>query len=129
MRANIEHKEYTTGLLRKTTWFQVVTGVEFTEEEKAVIKQRKLDRTVVLEREPDAEAAHRLGRDYLLSLGDTIHLKIGDLLNPRKPDVYNLKTPLEAKQYEENVLASLKKLKQYIVGNVGIEEKSKTVEI
>lgn len=130
MRANIEHKEVTTGLLRKTTWFQVVTRVDFSEEEKAIIKQRKLQDTIILEREPDVskgDTAER--REFLRSLGDAIHLKICDLLNPSKPNVYHLRTPLEAKQYEQAVLESLKKLKQYLIGNEGIEEKSKTIEI
>ncbi len=50
MRVSIEHTEKKTGLIRKKTHYCVTCKVNFSEEEKQIIKQRDLGETVVLER-------------------------------------------------------------------------------
>jgi hypothetical protein len=138
MRVNIEHKTETKGLLRKTTFHIVALAVDFSDEEKAIIKERKLEHDVVLERDVPAnvdEEKHAergllakvvtaavKGRD-----ANHFHLTIGKLLNG--VDLYALATPLEAKEYEAELKERLTSLKGYIMGNAGIEEKTSSFEL
>lgn len=138
MRVNIEHKTETKGLLRKTTFHIVALTVEFSDEEKAIVRERKLERVVILERDVPAnvdEEKHAergllakvvtaavKGRD-----ANHFHLTIGKLLNG--VDQYALATPLEAKEYEAALKEKLPSLKGYIMENAGIEEKSSSFEL
>ena len=138
MRVQIEHKTETKGLLRKTTFHIVALTVEFSDEEKAIVRERKLERTVILERDvpanvdEDKHAERGLlakvvtaavkGRD-----ANHFHLTIGKLLNG--VDQYALATPLEAKEYEAELAEVLAKLKAYIMENAGVEQKSSSFEL
>ncbi len=123
MRVNIEHSEMTTGLLRKTTHYVVSVAVEFSDEEKHIIKSNDLDKTIVLERgvPSDRNAAKFDGME------DIFNLTIRRLLQGR--DSYALSTPAEAKQYEQVLTEQLRALKNFIDENAGIEERSTTFEL
>jgi hypothetical protein len=54
MRVTINHEQRNSGLILKKTRIAVVLSVQFSEEELATIKTRKLKNTVVLERKWDA---------------------------------------------------------------------------
>ncbi len=138
MRVSIEHGTETKGLLRKTTFHLVLLSVEFSEEEKAIIRERKLERDIILERDVPANVdedkhANRgllskvvtaavKGRD-----ANHFHLTIGKLLSG--PDSYALSTPLEAKEYEEELKEKLVILKDFIMGNKEVKQKSASFEL
>jgi hypothetical protein len=123
MRVSIEHREATSGLFKKVTQYEVVTTIQFTEEERAVIKKRELENTIVLEREPNARKTSHLRPDEKIALADVFHLKISGLL--KGTDVYTCDTPLEAQQYDGELKQALQQLKAYIGANadarVGVE--------
>ncbi len=119
MRVSIEHRERTTGLLRRTTQYEVVTKVDFSDEELAIIQHRRLENTIVLERSPDRIHASKFTQQELADLADQWHLKIKSLMK-RGPDVHTLDTPIEAKQYEHDLTGALRQLKVYIEGNATV---------
>lgn len=123
MRVNIEHGETQTGMFSKTTHHTVTVNVQFTEEEKHIIKQRKIGDAAVVERgvPSDRDARKFDGIEYVFNL------TIDKLL--KGEDTYAFSTPLEAKQYEELLKDSLQNLKNYIVENEGVENKSTTFEL
>ncbi len=127
MRVSIDHREITTGLLRRTTQYEVVTKVDFSDEELAVIRHRRLEDTIVLERVPDRIHASKFTQQELADLADQWHLKIKSLMK-RSPDVHTLDTPIEAKQYEQDLTGALRNLKAYIEGNATLAG-AKTFEL
>lgn len=141
MKVSIEHKEKTTGMLRRTTLHGVEVSIKFSDEELAVIETRDLKYDVVLERGysadvTDAKAIKQenrgMGRRLLNAAvngadANTTHLTINKLM--KGPDLFYLTTPLEAKAYEDELKEGLVQLKGYIVGNEGIEEKASTFEL
>ena len=141
MKVSIDHTEKTTGVLRKTTLHGVQIHVQFSEEEQAVIEGRDLRYDVVLERGysadiPEGKAMKQenrsLGRALLNAAvngrdANTTNLTINKLMNG--PDLYFLATPLEAKEYEDVLKGKLVQLKDYIVGNERVEEKSSSFEL
>lgn len=141
MKVSIEHKEKTTGMLRKTTFHGVEVSVTFSEEERSIIEQRDLKYDVVLERGYSADISESkamaqenrgLGRKLLTAAisgvdANTTHLTISKLM--KGPDLFYLSTPLDAKAYEDQLKDGLVTLKGYIVGNEGIEEKSTSFEL
>ncbi|MEO9894791.1 MAG: hypothetical protein ABJD13_02510 [Paracoccaceae bacterium] len=141
MKVSIDHKEKTTGVLRRTTLHGVQVHIQFSEEERAVIEARGLKYDVVLERGysadvSDAKAIKQenrgLGRKLLnaaVNGGDAnnTHLTINKLM--KGPDLFYVSTPLEAKAYEDELKEKLVLLKGYIVGNERVEEKSSSFEL
>lgn len=141
MRVNIEHKEKTTGVLRRNTLHGVEVSIQFSEEEKAVIEQRGLHYDIVLERGYSADVSDSkamkqenrgLGRALLNAAvngrdANTTNLTINKLM--KGPDLFYLSTPLEAKTYEEALKERLVQLKGYIIGNEGVEETSTSFEL
>lgn len=123
MRVSIEHEEEKHGLFRKTTYYTVSLTVDFSEEEKQVIKDSDLGDSLILERPPQANI-----KDSTQGLEDIFHLRIKDLVKG-KPDKHTWATPAEAKNYEADLKEVLPKLKEYIEQNSGIEEKSTTFEL
>jgi|GEM_PF-1282536 len=117
MRVTIRHEDKRAGLLCTQHKVAVVTSVQFSEEELAIINSRKLKKYVVLKREPDAVVANRFKNDpeYLYSIAQGFHLTIGNLV--KGPDEYSLDSPVEAKVYEERLTQALKTLKGFINGN------------
>ena len=115
MRVTINHEQRNSGLIFKKTRIAVVLSIQFSEEELATIKTRKLKSTVVLERKWDATMREKAAAhpEYY----DTVpppNLTVGDLL---KGDTYVCDTPVEAKQYEAKLIDALKTVKPFIEGN------------
>lgn len=141
MKVSIDHIEKTQGLLRKTTFHGVQVHVVFSEEERAVIEERDLKYDIVVERGHSADVSESkaqahdnrgLGRKLLTAAVSGADANVTDLtINKlmKGPDLYFLRTPLEAKEYEDILKNQLVKLKDYIIGNEGVEEKSTTFEL
>ena len=141
MQVNIAHKEKTVGVLRKTTFHGVEVSIQFSEEERAVIEGRDLKFDTVLERGHSADVSDSkvikqenrgLGRALLNAAvngrdANTTNLTINKLM--KGPDLFFLTTPLEAKEYEEQLKERLVVLKGYIVGNEGVAEKTSSFEL
>ena len=141
MKVSIEHKEKTIGVLRRSTLHGVQVHIQFSEEELAVIETRGLKYDTVLERGYSADVSDSkaikqesrgLGRRLLNAAvngadANTTNLTINKLMNGA--DLYFLETPLEAKTYEEMLKDKLVLLKDYILGNEGVEEKSTSFEL
>lgn len=131
MRVSFDHKEISKGFLNKKLFIEVLTTVQFSEEELAIIKSRKLKDFVVLKRDPDVIVADRFSNDkpYLDSLIDAgnFTLTIGKLMGG-KPDGYTCASPVHAKNYEHELTVKLKELKDFILGSA-VTSESKTIEI
>lgn len=118
MKVSIEHGEFTTGIIMKKRWPKVTVKVEFSEEEKQIIKDRKLDTIVVMERD---WPAHMEG-----TAGD-FNLTIGSLLRNSLPD-YTCHNLSRAKEYEAQLIERLKRLKEFL-GENGGQMENKTFEL
>ena len=127
MRVSFQHNDKTTGLFSKKHTVDVVTSVQFSDEEQAIINTRKLKPFVVLAREADAVVKNRFKDDptYLNSLSG-FDLTVAGLM--KGPDSYPCETPVHAKAYEEKVTEALKALKGFITGNADKAE-SKSFEL
>lgn len=127
MRVSIEHNEKKAGIIFQKTLIEVVVKVDFSAEEQAVIRSRKLKDYIVIERVWDAKI-----RDYAAKHPDHYdaikppHLWIGDLV--KGADKYLCANPMEAKQYEARLTEGLKTLKAFLQGNEGKAE-SKNFEL
>ena len=137
MKVKIEHTEQSKGMLRKTTYYGVKVQVEFSAEERAIIEKRNLWNDRVLDRDADAltdEDKHEqkgLARKLAqaaISGKDSLnfHLTVRKLGNG---DTYWLTSPVLAKDYEAQVKDGLVELKDYIMGNEKIEQKSDSFEL
>lgn len=122
MRVSIDHKEVSTGLIMKKTYHEVKLTLVFSNEELAIIKQRRLENDVILERDIPADV-----KPSSVANPDIFHLTIGKLVR-KGEDTYVTASPLDAKVYEERLVERLKVLKDYIVGNAEVGQ-SKTFEL
>ena len=68
MRVNINTTEQTTGLLRKKTYYNIGCKVEFTEEEKAIIKKSKLEDRIFMDGQPIKGLEHLPVHVYIKTL-------------------------------------------------------------
>ena len=127
MRVSIQHNQKSTGFIFTKPYIEVVTSVTFSEEEKAIIRSKKLQKFVVLDREHDFIVRKRFENDpkYLASIRRA-DLTIAELVTG--PDAYRCETPMHAKQYEAEVTAALKTLKDFITGNTEVAQ-SKSFEL
>ena len=121
MRVSIEHSDKAVGLLRMVNQIQVTTTVQFSEEELAVIRDRRLKDYIVAERVPDSRTASKFDAEYAASIADGWHLRVKDLMKG-KPDSFLFDTPVDAKIYEERLKEALKALKSFIEGNAATAE-------
>ncbi len=119
MRVTIAHSEKTTGLIFRTTRYVVQTTIEFTDAELDVIEGRKLSSVVVMEREPPSDSNERLRQDYNMTIGNLT----------RGTDTYALDTPIEAKNYDNELRGRLRLLKDYIDNNAEAVRGSDTFEL
>ncbi|MEJ6404949.1 hypothetical protein [Yoonia sp. 2307UL14-13] len=115
--------------------------VEFSTEELAVIRERKLETDVVLERDYSSDMSQAaiekrenrgLGKKLLTAAvsgtdANHQHLSVRKLMNGE--DVYFRSTPMEAKDYEEQLKNSLVTLKNWIVGNAEVETETASFEL
>jgi len=141
MKVTINHVQKSTGMIRKTTHHGVAVKVEFNAEELAVIRERRLERDIVVERGYSSDVSDRaamknenrgLGGKLLkaaVSGADSLStdLTVTKLMNGE--DVYFLGTPVEAKEYEALVKDGLVNLKDWIEGNAAVEQETSSFEL
>lgn len=115
-----DFKRYQRGMPMLHT---VALTLTFTEEEKQVIKDNKLDTLMIMQREPDVTQLARVNM-YTNALGkmgieaDLSSLRVRHLMDSKK-DTYHLTTVLEAKNYEAELVETvLPMLSGYLKGNV-----------
>lgn len=122
MKVNISQNEVQQGLVFKKNFIAVTVEVGFSEQELAIIQERKLQKAVLLEREPDAWTVERQKGhpDYLESLKPSFVLDVKKLM--KGPDTYKCANPIGAKRYQSELVEALKQLKGYIEGNAQVEQ-------
>lgn len=108
MRVKIQHVESRQGWPFSRPCHEVQLTVDFTHEEKQIIRQRDLVDHHILERvpfdvQPDDEP-------------DWYTLKVGHLLM-RRPDKFRLKTPSDAKTYVAQLQEAMHVLKAWLDEN------------
>lgn len=121
MKVDIQHKEITRGLIFKKTFYQVSTTVQFTEEEKFIIKKQKMKDDVVHQRDRPAGVTRT---DIPIH---HYYLHVDQLL--KGTDHYVVATVLEAKAYEAQLMESLKTFKEILSHSGEITEKNKSFEL
>jgi len=115
MRVSIEHGTVRQGLLFKTTYYSVDLVVHFSHEETQIIRQRKLERAVLLNRRPaNAKVDDR---------DDRFTLTVGHVVKGR--DQYLAANPAAAKAYQAQLLAALEELKDWL--SLNADEAGRTV--
>lgn len=127
MKVDIKPVEKSKGMVFKKTLHGVQLSVQFTEEEKAIIDERKLELTILMERgipaDVDPEKYQKRGllrnaATAAISGIDSIgfHLTFRKLL--KGPDTYFFDTPIEAKGYIQELKEEVLPLaKSYLEGN------------
>lgn len=128
MKVSLKHIEKKQGLVFKKTLHGVELGVIFSEEEKAIISERKLGRTILMERgapadtDPDKMANRGLAKKIAMSAikGDmdanNFHMTFNKLI--KGTDTYWFDTPIEAKDYNDILREeTLPLAKAYLEGN------------
>jgi len=139
MKVDIKHVEKSQGLVFRKTLYGVALTVTFSEEEQTIIRERKLERYPIMDRDPpadvDAEKHAKRGLATKIMTAavkgiDANHFALtpGKLL--RGTDTYFMHTPIEAKAYEAELKEEvLPRLKTFIVENAEIEQKSDSFEL
>jgi hypothetical protein len=127
MQVTISHVEdrRTVGLFRKALFYVVRTTVQFSPEELAAIRRGRLEKTIVVERPPHAQARRNVKPDLLATWH--FDLTIGKLI--KGIDDYPFETPLEAKRYDGELREALTLLKDYIDGNATPRRGSESFEL
>lgn len=121
---NVEKK--TGGFFSKKTLHGIALNVTFSEEEQAIIKERRLEGDVILEREhsADVDVEKEANRSLVGKIAKaamqgtdsfTPHLTIHKLL--AGTDTHFFDTPLEAKEYTDKLKETLPGFKNYIMEN------------
>lgn len=113
MKIDIKHSTHTTGLIFKKTFHKIDLLVELTDEEKAIIKERKLEKHVIMEL-PDPASFESKNNDW------GFDLTFGSLLSGKF--WYDVNTPAEAKAYQEKLIEKLKVAKDYLQNNATTAE-------
>jgi len=108
MRIKIEHQEVRAGFPFKRPYFEVHLTADFSHEEKQIIRQRRLEDHLLIERWP-ADAREEDDPDWYA-------LKVGHLIE-RKPDRFRCKTPSEAKIYEAKLVETMRLMKAWLDEN------------
>jgi|GEM_PF-2968496 len=141
MKVTINHVQKTTGMIRKTTHHGVAVRVEFNAEELAVIRERHLEKDIIMERGYSSDVSinsiekqenRGLGKKLLkaaVSGTDSLNtnLTVTKLMNGE--DVFYLPRPVEAKEYEQALKEGLVQLKGWIEGNAEVEKETATFEL
>lgn len=127
MKIDIKPVEKSKGMMFKKTLHGVELTVQFSEEEKAIITERKLAPMILLERgapaDVDAEKHANRGLVKLVATAalkgrdaNDFHLTFATML--RGPDTYFFDTPIEAKAYIQELKEdTLPLAKQFLEGN------------
>jgi hypothetical protein len=110
MKVTITHSTKTTGMITKTTYFEVAVAVQFSPQERSTVETHKLSEVNVLDRDPPANSNVRDDTDRSI-----FNLRISQLL--RGPDTYACATPLQAKNYDAELREAMPRLKAYLDAN------------
>lgn len=113
MRVSISHETVSKGMLFKNTFYAVDLQVHFTHEETQIIRQRKLEQSVLLERRPATAKVD--DRDDRFTL-DVATIQKGK-------DRFLTASPAAAKLYQADLLAALEQLKVWLSLNAETGEK------
>lgn len=111
MKIDIKHSTIEQGLMKKSSLHVVTLLVEFTEEEKAIIKQNDIGELVIIERDPPATTRNS-NSDHNLTFNMLF----------KGEDKYVVLIPSEAKAYTEQLIDSLKKSKEFLEENATLPE-------
>lgn len=104
MRVSVIHRQDESFFGRKKESVTVTINVEFTEEEKAIVKHRKLDNDRIIF--PPGDRATTIGS--LMRMG---------FVSAQAPNV------VQAKDLEKEILEQLKFLKEHIAGSAELGER------
>lgn len=115
MRVSIENHTVRKGLVLKTTYYAVDCTVHFSHEETQIIRQRKLETSVLLERRPATAKTDDRDEKFTLCVSHLV----------RGTDRFLTANPGQAKIYQENLLAALEQLKLWLTVNA--DEAGRTV--
>ena len=127
MKVEVSHEEKKQGLVFKKSLHGVKLFVLFNNEEKAIIEARNLGPAILMERDVpadvDAEKIANRGVVTRIAIAATsgvdalnYNLTFNKLL--KGPDLYFFDTPIEAKDYSEELQKSILPLtKAYLEGN------------
>lgn len=108
MRVKIEHVEVRSGFILKTTVHEVHLTVDFTHEEKQIVRQRFLMNHVLMERLPfDSKEDDD---------PDWYALQVKHLFD-RKPDRFRFQTPSDAKAYQIKLTELMHTMKAWLDQN------------
>lgn len=108
MRVTIDHSTVQKGLLLKTTYYEVCLTVNFSHEERQIIRGRGLLKTKLVDRRPaDARVDDR---------DDKFEFRVEHLIDG-KTDRFLCATPSKSKIYEEELLAILAQMKLWLNDN------------
>ncbi len=138
MKVDIQHVEKSKGMVFKKKLHGVALTITFSEEEKAIIEQRKIGGDIIVERgvPADVDVDKHENRGLMKRVATAavkgadanhFHLTFNKLL--RGTDTYFFETPLEAKEYEQVLREKLPEAKEYIMANQAIDQKSDTFEL
>ena len=119
MRVSIEHQEKAKGFLGHHHQVDVITSVEFSEEEISIIKNRQLENHIVIEREPDSRTAGKMTAEELEACASNFHLRVGHLMQNRS-DRFTFDSPSQAKAYQQRLAQALQELKSFLNNNAAI---------
>lgn len=108
MRVKIEHREFRVGWPFARKCHEVHLSVDFTHEEKQIIRQRELMDHQILERIPFGARTSDDPGWYILKVRHLIE---------RRPDRFRLKTPVDAKQYAAQLTEVLQGLSAWLQEN------------
>ncbi len=128
MRLTIDRKTERKGIIKKTETYVVDVTVEWTEEELAIVKQRKLEEMVLCDH-PHSKAYAKLEDEI-----GPVPVRIMSFLPDKKKSsvgnhAYKLDKPIDADNWEKKVTEHIKEMKDYIMANADAEEGSKTIEL
>ena len=112
MRVKISSDELRSGFPFKRSLVEVSVTVDFTHEEKQIIKQRELGEHILIERWP----ADARGDDE----AEWYALRVKHLLE-RKPDRHRTANPSDAKTYQAQLTAALQSLKLWLEDNAELD--------
>jgi hypothetical protein len=123
MRVTINHKEKKWSFRNTSRGHAVLCKVDFSEEEKQIIKERKLKDFIIMNRPLQAGVKP----DPSLGIVDS-PLHVWQLLE-KDPNMYVVATPSQAKQYEYDLKEALKNFKQFIEDNAEVGDAETTFEL
>lgn len=108
MRVKVEHYEAAQhGIFRSSYFYEVRLEVQFSEEEKAIIKERRLENILLIDRDaPPTVNPKRVKHPH------QFYLTVGDLL--KGPDIFHFLFFHEAQNYQERIRLELANLKMHM---------------